>query len=119
MYYGNGTPRTRYSVDDKLMPPRNRYMVDERVIFERLWRGALYQALGSKAPPLRAITQRKTCCCHCHCMDSPEINAHHHHHHHPPPQPQPQIQCVPKKTMRSVVRYDHIYLYYLIFIFYK
>lgn len=98
MYYGNGTPRTRYSVEDKLMTPRNRYVTDERVIFERLWRGALYQALGSKAPPLRTLTQRKTCCCHCHCMESPEINTHHH------PPPAPPIQCIPKKTMRSVVR---------------
>lgn len=90
MYYGSGAPRTRYSVDDRLMPPRNRYVADERVIFERLWRGALYQAFGSKAPPVRTVA-RKACCCHCHCMDSPELNTH-------------SAPCVPKKTMRSVVR---------------
>lgn len=94
MYYGGGAPRQRYSVEDRLMAPR-RYVADERVIFERLWRGALYQALGSKAPPVRAIA-RKPCCCHCHCLDSTiEANPHH----------TAPLQCVPKKTMRSVVRY--------------
>jgi len=44
-----------------------RSTVDERVIFERLWRGALCQALGPKAP---LIARRpRQCCCHCDCIN--------------------------------------------------
>lgn len=68
MYFGGGQA-----------PPagggnRGRYAtVDDRVIFERLWRGAFCQALGPKVVaqrlqtpllPSRALTR---CCCHCHC----------------------------------------------------
>lgn len=77
MFYGGGTFRNRYSVD-------------ERIIFERLWRGALCQALGANAP-VRTLPRRQQCCCHCHCSDY--NNSDHVHR-----------RLSPKKTMRSVVR---------------
>lgn len=78
MYYGNSG--------------RNRISVDERVIFERLWRGALCQALGDKAP-LRAA-QRRQCCCHCQCMASVNCS-----------QNGAQFQSMaPKRALKSVVR---------------
>lgn len=85
MFYGGGTLR-------------NRYPVDERIIFERLWRGALCQALGAKAP-IRAAPRRQQCCCHCHCggggggFPAPNNNT------------ENVLQRMPpRRTMRSVVR---------------
>lgn len=47
--------------------PRNRFSVDERIIFERLWRGALCGALDANKSAMRAPPRRQ-CCCHCHCF---------------------------------------------------
>lgn len=74
---------------------RNRFSVDERVIFERLWRGALCQAFGTdKKAALRRATVRRQCCCHCHCLGSDSLNA---------------VNAVPynsrRNTLRSVVRF--------------
>jgi hypothetical protein len=70
--------------------PRHRCPVDERVIFERLWRGAFCQALGTKHA--RAAPRRQ-CCCHCHCNS--ELASTGAFYVRP---------TQPKKTMRSVVR---------------
>lgn len=74
---------------------RGRFTVDERVIFERLWRGALCEALGTKAAAFRA---RRQCCCHCHCMGTTaDIMASNHSAIEP---------CTSRRnTMRSVVRF--------------
>lgn len=61
----------------------SRNPIEERVMFERLWRGALCQAFGSRVP----IKHRKVCCCHCQCDCFEPCN----------------VQR-PKKTMRSVIR---------------
>lgn len=72
--------------------PRGRYSIDERILFERLWRGALCQALSDKTT-LRSSARRASCCCHCHCMQVLEpIHG--------------NCNDTPNsKTMRSVVRY--------------
>lgn len=65
------------------------YSENERAIFERLWRGALYQALGPKIFAPRLVPKRpQKCYCHCHCLreDAEERAA------------------VPRKSVRSVVR---------------
>lgn len=73
--------------------PRGRYSIDERILFERLWRGALCQALSNKTS-LRPSTKRVQCCCHCHCMDVLDpVNGHYN-------------DLPNSKTMRSVVRYE-------------
>lgn len=73
---------------------RNRFTVDERVIFERLWRGALCEALGTKA----TFRARSHCCCHCQCMrTTANIMASNN---------SAVVPCTPRKnTMRSVVRF--------------
>lgn len=81
MFYGNSN--------------RNRTSVDERVIFERLWRGALCQALGNKAPA-RSISKRE-CCCHCRCLGENNYNI--------PANNRNQIEYPSeRKAMRSVIR---------------
>ena len=97
MFYNNH-PRNRLSLEgrtpieypaNKLNPYHHRIPVDERVIFERLWRGALFQALGPKAPLVSR--RQKQCCCHCQCGNGGEVVGHR--------------VVPPRKALRSVVRY--------------
>lgn len=72
----------------------NRYPTDERVIFERLWRGALCQAFASNRVPLSRLPPKRQCCCHCHCGGG--INNSHIHNNN---------ELLPNKpAMRSIVR---------------
>lgn len=75
---------------------RGRFTVDERVLFERLWRGALYEALGTKS----AFRARRQCCCHCQCMGTADdVIA---------SSKNSVVSCTPRKNaMRSVVRLVH------------
>ena len=68
----------------------NRFPADERVIFERLWRGALCQAFGAKAP-LAGSRRARACCCHCQCGNAGGVMGH-------------QVAVPPRKALRSVVR---------------
>lgn len=84
---------------------RSKFAVDERIIFERLWRDALYQALGSKAP-LR-VPSRRPCCCRCRCTPQGTSFA-----------PNSTIRQVipPKKAMRSIIRYLYMIILYFYFL---
>lgn len=94
--------------------------VDERALFERLWRGALCQALGDKGPlsgpaarlssarrmPPHLAQPAPQCCCHCHCLriigtDTDHNNA-----------TTLVLKKPNAKTMRSVVRYANIHWYW-------
>lgn len=67
-----------------LLQKNCRFSLEERVIFERLWKGALCQTFG-EVPVKQG---RKNCCCHCQC-DSSSADT---------------FQFVPQKTMKSVIR---------------
>ncbi|KAF7287391.1 hypothetical protein GWI33_001746 [Rhynchophorus ferrugineus] len=67
----------------------HRLPVDERMIFERLWRGAFCQALGPKAPLINRRT--RSCCCHCQCPSGGDEIGNH--------------MLAQRKGLRSVVRY--------------
>lgn len=67
-----------------LIQKNSRFSLEERIIFDRLWKGALCQTFGG----LPAKQERKNCCCHCQCEVSSGTN----------------LQLMPKKTMRSVIR---------------
>lgn len=94
MIYQNH-PRNRLVLEGRLpieyathKPNQHRSSVDERVIFERLWRGALCQAFGPRAPLM--ARRPRPCCCHCECGNHGPIIGHH--------------LVPPRKALRSVVR---------------
>lgn len=81
-YYG-GAQKTRFSME-------------ERVIFERMWRGAMCQTFGggkgaAKQSPHDHLVAKKSCCCHCQCgtVDAAKTDV---------------LQGYDTKSMRSVVR---------------
>lgn len=88
----NNCTQKYQSFSDDCIHKNSRYPLEERIMFERLWRGALCQAFGDRVP----MRHRKMCCCHCQCgyiEGNSHVNIHPYN-----------IQRTPKKTMRSVIR---------------
>lgn len=90
----NGSTQKYHGFSEDCVHKNSRYPLEERVMFERLWRGALCQAFGDRVP----VRHRKVCCCHCQCGyfvgNSSHVNI----------GPYNNVRRSPKKTMRSVVR---------------
>lgn len=73
----------------------NQFSVDEKAIFEKLWKGAIFQTFRGRVP-FKGNAQKKGCCCHCQC----DVAGGAHHG-----EKNVQLRTAAgRKTMRSVVR---------------